>query len=255
MRKIAVFVATMVLAVVSIAAADIIHLKNGNRIEAEGVRVDGERVVFTVFGGQMSIALTAVDKIEKSSRPIAPNAGLRNAVTGTPFRGATASPAAGGNAEGGPTPAQNAQELVQFYIQQRQQLLKEVRLYDDQIQTLRSVIFAKSAIFEDTDTERQRIADMEARKKVAEEKLASLMNDARSAGLGPGDLRTIESANPNAVNAAAKVENKNDPRDANVTWIDINNAEDDGRSSEVVLTEAEEKGRSTSPEEDEKKKK
>ena len=257
MRAITIIATTILLAVVCTATADIIHLKNGNRIEAEGVRVVGERVAFTVFGGQMSIALTAVERIEKTSRPVSPNAGLRNAVSGTAFRGVTNPGAAG---EGGGSGAENTQELVQFYIQQRQQLIKEIRLYDEQVQTLRSVIFAKSAIFEDTEVERKRITELESMKKAAEEKLTGLMNDARQAGLSPGDMRAIEDARAEAGNApATSIENQRDRRDANVTWIDINNAEDDRRNSDIVLTEEDEddKGRSTDPtkEEDPKKKK
>ena len=254
MQRIVIIATTILLAVVCTAAADIIHLKNGNRIEAEGVRVVGERVLFTVFGGQMSIHLTAIERIEKSSRPVAANAGLRNAVSGTAFRGVQSAV----SGEGGNSQAQNTQELVAFYVQQRQQLIKEIRLYDEQIQTLRSVIFAKAAIFEDTNTERQRITDLENMKKVAEEKLTGLMNDARKAGLGPGDLRAIEDARADGANASTtSIENQRDPRDANVTWIDINNTEEDGRSSEVVLGEEDDDERSTDPakEEEAKKKK
>ena len=47
------------------AAADVIHLKNGNALEVESAEVQGDFVVFSVFGGKMSIQLSAVDKIEK----------------------------------------------------------------------------------------------------------------------------------------------------------------------------------------------
>jgi hypothetical protein len=232
-----------------ICSADIIYLKNGNQFEVEDAEIVGEKVVFTVFNGQMEIDLAAVARIERTSTPARPDAGLRNSISGTPFsRGqtsGTSSQREGGTAANAEEEERN-QELVQFYVAQKQQLQKEIAMYDSQIQTLRSAIYAKAAIFSDTTQDRQNLRQAEEQKRAAEERLQTLMNEAQRSGLTPGDIRKIEDSQYFTPSSQVSTigGQEQDARDANVSWIDIKEADDDRWSSDVLTEEEDNKEKS-----------
>jgi hypothetical protein len=248
----------LILCLAAAAGADVIYLKNGNRLEVEGARIDGEQVVFTVFNGTMKIDLAAVERIEKTTGPVAPNAGLRNAIADIPrpaansADGATAPGQEGGDDQ---SAEDKAAELVEFYKTQKMQLERELKIVDDQIQTLRSVIYAKSSIFSDTTEERSRLTELEQSKRDVEQRLQNLILDARRAGLNPGQIREIENTRPQSSNqtggGVTTIGAQRDSRDANVTMSDPA-ATSDHRSSSTVLGEGTDEKRSTSGREREK---
>lgn len=227
-------------------AADIIWLKNGNRLEVEAAEVNGERVNFFVFNGRMSIDLSLVARIEKTSEPAAADAGIINGISGRPFAGG-AQPSTTQLEDQPQNPDEQANEerkqLVDFYITQRVNLMKEIKFAEEQIQTIRSVIYAKSNIFSDTTEDRARLTEMEQRKRESEDKLQNLLQDARKAGLTPAELRQVEAAKPEtaATDPAARpkvstIGGPSNTRDSKVTWSD-READEDRRTSKTVLGE------------------
>jgi tetratricopeptide (TPR) repeat protein len=52
--------------------ADVIYLKNGNKIPADSAREDGKQVIYQAAGGEFTIPLDLVDHIDKSAQPIPP---------------------------------------------------------------------------------------------------------------------------------------------------------------------------------------
>lgn len=242
------FSCTLLLALfVSMANADIIYLKNGNRIEVQDAEIKGEMVVFSVFQGQMSIALSAVARVEKTSTAPRADAGLVNSIKGTPaFRTSTSTESGDAAGEVGQESGTNnaaRQEMLRAYINQRQQLERELRLTNDQIQTLRGTIYAKSAIFSDTAEDRTRLQQFEQRKGEIEDELQQLMNEIRRAGFSPGEMRQISGSGQNQPGNVTTIGNQSqDPRNAKVNWIEPK--ESDNRDSDVVLEEEKEQ---TSP--------
>ncbi len=182
------------------ATADIIYLKNGNVLEVDSAEIKGDFVIFTIFNGQMSIDLLAVDRIEKTDTPARTSAisgSIGTPVSGTVATGQqTASAEQGGlGAEaGGTEDEQNQEELVQFYIAQKMQVERENYFYRQQIDTLNSVIYAKAAIFSDTTPEREKIRGMQELIRQNQQKIEQMLRDARTQGLLPGDIRRIEDA-------------------------------------------------------------
>lgn len=239
----------ILLAFSSLTSADIIYLKSGNKIEVEGAEIKGDLVVFTVFNGKMSIELSAVTRIEKSTGPVRPDAGLRNSVSGTPYSGTTAARAGVGGSDEAPgnQAGQDNKEIIDFYIKQKFQLQKEIKFYDVQISTLQSTIYAKSAIFSDTTEDNAQLVEMQNAKRVLEERMQTLLDDARRAGLDPGHIRQIEDAretpNPQGTGTITTVgAPQRDRRNANVKWLD--DEDDDRRNSKTVLEEGkDDKGR------------
>ncbi|MGD8815794.1 MAG: hypothetical protein PVJ51_01320 [Acidobacteriota bacterium] len=47
--------------------ADTVYLKNGRTIDTSSVRVEGERVIVRLFGGEVSFPLSVVDRIEENT--------------------------------------------------------------------------------------------------------------------------------------------------------------------------------------------
>jgi len=60
-----VLAACALLALATGAVADTIYLKNGRVIHTSDSRIEGENVIFTQFGGEVSIPMAAVDRIEE----------------------------------------------------------------------------------------------------------------------------------------------------------------------------------------------
>ena len=58
-----VLAATIALALANVAMADTIYMKNGRTIHSAHVRVEGDRVFFLQYGGEVSIPLSLVDRI------------------------------------------------------------------------------------------------------------------------------------------------------------------------------------------------
>jgi len=183
-----------------LATADIIYLKNGNVLEVDSAEIRGDFVIFTIFNGQMSINLLAVDRIEKTDTPARTSA-ISGSV-GTPVSGAApagqqtadAQQGAFATETGGTEEEQNKEELVQFYIAQKKQVERENYFYRLQIDTLNSVIYAKAAIFSDTTPERTKIQEMQELIRQNQAKIQQMLRDARTQGLLPGDIRRIEDA-------------------------------------------------------------
>ena len=53
----------MALALANVAMADTIYMKNGRTIRSSQVRVEGDRVIFLQYGGEVSVPLSLVDRI------------------------------------------------------------------------------------------------------------------------------------------------------------------------------------------------
>ena len=182
------------------AAADVIHLKNGNALEVDSAEVKGDFVVFTIFGGKMSIQLVAVDRIEKraydpeAAPQLAGGVGNPVAARGVYAQPGTTAGAQGTDAGIGGTEEGENEQLIQFYIAQKVQIEKENYFYKQQINTLNSVIYAKSAVFSDTRPERTKIAEMQEQIEANNQRIAIMLDDARKQGLLPGDIRRIDIA-------------------------------------------------------------
>ncbi len=58
-----VVTAAFTLALANVAMADTIYMKNGRSIRSAHVRIEGDRVVFLQYGGEVSIPLSMVDRI------------------------------------------------------------------------------------------------------------------------------------------------------------------------------------------------
>jgi len=107
--------------------ADTVYLKNGRRIDTSSARVEGERVIVRLFGGEVSFPMSVVDRIEQNTAVETPTA-VTPAVTpeasdaeqaATPEEGADAG-AAGDQAaatepveEPPPTPPEQTREYWQ----------------------------------------------------------------------------------------------------------------------------------------------
>jgi len=178
--------------------ADLIYLKNGNVIEAEDVRLEGDYYVFNYYNGRVALDKTLVERVEKRQFSGYQSYGSHSsAVVSTSSLGAgsdAASTSAFAGAEGGQMDNEQRESLINSYIEQKRNLERQVFFNREQISTLQSVIYAKANIFADTTPERERIQRMEADNQRLRQEIEQLLRDARQQGLLPGDIRRIEAA-------------------------------------------------------------
>lgn len=237
------------------ALADTIYLRSGKIIQAENVTVTDSKVHFELFGGKMAIDRQLVIRIERNEITAQTGNAMRSSISGTPYRRPTMNNAGSGGEGGGEgdtaTDADQRKETLQNFIDIKLQLQRELQFANAQIQTLRSVIYAKAAITSDTSEERTKLQEYETRKQNIEAQINQLTQDARRAGLLPADIRALEQATiataqtggqGNTVNLGGQ--QPGDPRDANVSLIQDTATEDDSRNSDVVLDEKEDDSRS-----------
>jgi len=67
LQFVGVLVACALLAFATSAVADTIYLKNGRVIHTGNTRVEGDTVIFTQFGGEVTIPMSEVDRIEEDT--------------------------------------------------------------------------------------------------------------------------------------------------------------------------------------------
>lgn len=183
-------VAALSLSVATAALADTIYLKNGRQIRSSHVRIEGDKVYFIQYGGEVALPMSLVDRIEEDANVEPPPSPPRaTPVEGTaPAEGA---PAAGGGAEGaegaeGETPIEQTQEYWQDRVRAIEAEKEQVRLnIEDLRRTERAFLFSHRS----TAETRQQIEAAEARLVELDQEMVELQAEARRAGVPAGWLR------------------------------------------------------------------
>ncbi len=187
-QRIAYTFATLAIAlsIAGAAFADTIYLKNGRIIRSAQVRTEGDRVFFTQYGGEVSLPLELVDRIEKdASAEPAPTTGPAPGPieTAEPTEGAGESDAEG-EAEEAP------EEQTQEYWQERVLSLEaERQQVQDQIADLRRTEQAFLFSHRSTADTRRQIEEAQQRLTELDEEYRNLQTEARRAGVPAGWLR------------------------------------------------------------------
>lgn len=200
MVKYLCFAVVVLMAAAPPASADYIYLKNGKVLEVIEAKVEGDYVVFTIFNGNMAIELSAVARIEKTStQPSGTNIpGLDSSSPPLRVDYQGQSVDEFGASEMGETQEDEEknpnEDLINYYIQEKKNLELQIAVAREQIKTLDSVIYAKSANFMDTTEERRRQEEFEAQIRDSEDRIDQIYSSARRDGLSPGEIRRIEDA-------------------------------------------------------------
>lgn len=223
--------------------ADVIHLKSGRTLEVDNAQVIGDKVVFTVFNGHMSVSRNSVVKIVKTEGKADPRAGLRPIVGNPTFATTAATRKSPLSSEGGEEESSATQEALKHFKDARLRLLKELRFTTEQIKTLQSTIFAKAAINASTAQDRARLLKFQRDQNDLKAQLEEIPFQARIAGLEPGDIREIENTRleeneDDALDATIIGDDDpdNNSRNANVE-MDEGVDDDSSRNSDVELKE------------------
>jgi len=178
-------VVTMALTLVfaTAATADTIYLKSGRSIRTSHVRVEGDRVYFVQYGGEVSVPLSVVDRIVEDAR-VEPD-GSPAPATPPATGDAAATPAASADGEG-----EAAEQQTQRYWQDRVRTIEaekeQVALQiEDFKRTERAFLFSQRS----TAETRQKIAAAEQRLTELDQEAADLQTEARRLGVPAGWLR------------------------------------------------------------------
>jgi hypothetical protein len=171
-------VATVALWVAGTATADTIYLKNGRVIQSSLVRVEGDRVIFVQYAGEVSIPLSQVERIVEDAS-VEPEA-----TTTTSPPADEAEEAAAAEAED--VPEEQArdywQERVRAIVAERVQVELQI---EDLRRTERAFLFSHRS----TADTRQAIEDAQARLVELDEEMSALETEARRLQIPPGWLR------------------------------------------------------------------
>jgi dihydroorotase-like cyclic amidohydrolase len=173
-------VATVALCVAGTATADTIYLKNGRVIQSSVVRVEGDRVIFVQYAGEVTIPLSQVERIVEDAS-VEPSA-----TTPTPPPADEAEEAAAAEAEEAPEEQEQTrdywQERVRAIAAERAQV--ELQIADLQ-RTERAFLFSHRS----TADTRQAIEDAQARLVELDEEMSALETEARRLQIPAGWLR------------------------------------------------------------------
>ena len=191
-RFVLTFVVTAAaLAIAGAAVADTIYLKNGRVIRSSSVRVEGDRVIFIQYGGEIAIPMALVDRIEEDAtsgpaatppRPAQSEASDAEAGEAGAAEGADA----GADADAEGTPEIRTQDYWQGRIRANIDEAEQVQLQlEDLRRQERAFLFSHRSTAEtrrQIETAQQRLAELE-------QEMADIRNEARQAGVPAGWLR------------------------------------------------------------------
>ena len=188
-----VLVVCAVFALATSAVADTIYLKNGREILTSTTRIEGDNVIFLQYGGEVTIPLSLVDRIEEDEArepdplPVSQPASSGSAGQSGDQAGANA---AGGAADPNAAPGTVDPKSTRDYWQQELRAFQNER---DQLTTRledldreeRAFLFARRS----TASTRRRIDDTNAQLEALDEQETELRDEARRLGIPPGWLR------------------------------------------------------------------
>jgi len=166
------------------AAADTIYLKNGRIIRTSQVRVEGDRVFFIQYGGEVAMPMALVDRIVEDAN-IEPEAAP--APPPAPARNPGANPAEPADPEGADAPVDtNTRAHWQGRVRTIEAEKSQVELQiEDLRREERAFLFSKRS----TAQTRQKIDDAQERLAELEQEMTDLRAEARREGIPVGWLR------------------------------------------------------------------
>ena len=164
--------------------ADTIYMKNGRTIRSSQVRIEGDRVIFLQYGGEVSVPLSMVDRIVEDAA-VEPE--------GTPPPPPPPPPTAD-DPEADPDPDSDAEETppqqTRDYWQSAVGTIVAAReLVDLEIEGLKRTERAFLFSHRSTAETRAQIDAAELRLTELDQEMSDLQAEARALGIAPGWLR------------------------------------------------------------------
>jgi polyhydroxyalkanoate synthesis regulator phasin len=163
------------------AAADTIYLKNGREIRTAQVRVEGDRVFFIQYGGEVAMPMSLVERIVADAN-VGPEATPPPVL---PVEDPAADPDAAADAESDIPPEETRefwQDRVRTIETEKAEVLTQI---EDLRRTERAFLFSRKS----TAPTRQSIDAAEARLAELDQEMTDLQAEARRTGVPAGWLR------------------------------------------------------------------
>jgi len=177
-------VAALALSFATAAVADTIYLKNGRQIRSSQVRVEGDRVLFIQYGGEVALPMSIVDRIEQDAN-VGPAGSPPPPPEATQPDENPDQPATTGEAE---TPPEQTREYWQDQVRSIEAEREQVNL---QIEDLRRQERAFLFSHRSTAETRQAIEAAQARLTELDQEMTDLQAEARRQGVPAGWLRVV----------------------------------------------------------------
>ncbi len=196
LQFVGVLVACALFALATSAGADTIYLKNGRTIHTSDTRIEGDNVIFVQFGGEISIPMSEVDRIEEDEarepdplpvrQPASSGSGAQSGDPADPVDPGAAAGTADPNAPPGP----DDPRLTRDYWQRELRAIQtEKEQLDTRLEELnreeRAFLFSRRS----TADTRRRIEETNDQMEDLDERESDLRAEARRLQIAPGWLR------------------------------------------------------------------
>lgn len=176
-------VAALALSFATAVVADTIYLKNGRTIRSSEVRVEGDKVFFVQYGGEVALPMSIVDHIEEDANVEPPSSPPSAMPAADPAAGDPEATAAGPE---GDVPFEETQEYWQDKVRSIEAEKEQTRLtIEDLRRTERAFLFSHRS----TADTRAAIEAAEGRLVELDQEMTDLQAQARQAGIPAGWLR------------------------------------------------------------------
>ena len=172
---------------------DTIYLKNGEKIQTSFAEVKGNQVIFSKFGGMISLPMTLVDRIESDSYA-EPERSTEATPASTTVRTSSTPSSSPAPRSGAQDSAQRRIEMqkknTQYWIKRKQELTKQLNEAEQKLQAARANNLAmRYAGGAGLALSGQQIEALEREIAQLREQLDNLEDEARRYGIAPGVLR------------------------------------------------------------------
>jgi hypothetical protein len=172
---------------------DTIYLRNGEKIQTSYAEVKGNQVIFSKFGGRISLPMTLVDRIESDSYA-EPAKSTEAAPASTTVRTSSTPSSSPSTRSGDQDSAQRRIEMqkknAQYWVKRKQELTKQLNEAEQKLQAARANNLAmRYAGGAGLALSGQQIEALEREIAQLREQLDNLEDEARRYGIAPGVLR------------------------------------------------------------------
>jgi hypothetical protein len=172
---------------------DTIYLKNGEKIQTSYAEVKGNQVIFSKFGGMISLPMTLVDRIESDSyvEPEKSSEAARPSPAGRTSSTPSSSPATRSSAQdSGQRRLEMQKKNTQYWVKRKQELTQRLNEAEQKLQAARANNLAmRYAGGAGLALSGQQIEALESEIAQLREQLDNLEDEARRYGIAPGVFR------------------------------------------------------------------
>lgn len=174
------------------AAADTIYMKNGRVIRTSEARIEGDRVIFLQYGGEVAIPLSLVDRVEANEARGPQGTAISRPTQQVPAAGTQGDQGESQQAETGGEEEVPPEQTREYWQERINTIAAERTELEDSMVELRREERAFLFSQRSTAETRRKIDEAQTRLQELDQELVDLKAEARRLKVPPGWLRIRE---------------------------------------------------------------